>query len=55
MFGFILSLLTFIFSQVSSLAFGAIGMPLTILGLIYAMTIFYNRSVQVGAIIPTIV
>ncbi len=55
LFGFILSLFTFIVSQVSSLAFGAIGMPLTILGLIYAMTIFYNRSVQVGAIIPTII
>lgn len=55
LFGFILSLVTFIVSQVSSLAFGAIGMPLTILGLIYAMTVFYNRSVQIGAIIPTIV
>lgn len=55
LFGFILSLFTFIVSQVSSLAFGAIGMPLTILGLIYAMTIFYNRSVQIGAIIPTVV
>lgn len=53
-FGFILSLITFAVSQVSSIAIGAIGMPLTIIGLIYAMTVFYNRSVQMGAIIPTI-
>lgn len=45
---------TFVVSQISSIAFGAIGMPLAILGLIYAMTISYNRSVQVGAIIPSI-
>lgn len=53
-FGLILSLLTFIFSQVSSLALDDIGMPITILGLIYAMTVFYNRSVQAGAILPTL-
>lgn len=53
-FGFILSLICFIVSSVSTIAIGDIGMPLTILGLIYAMTIFYNRSVQVGAIVPTI-
>lgn len=29
-------------------------MPLTIIGLIYAMTVFYNRSVQIGALIPSI-
>lgn len=54
LFGFLLSSLTFIVSQVSTMAIGAIGMPLTIIGLIYAMTIFYNRSVQIGAIIPSI-
>lgn len=53
-FGFVLAVIEFIVSQVSMIAFGDIGMPITILGLIYAMTIFYNRSVQVGAIIPTI-
>lgn len=53
-FGFILALLSFIVSSVSTIAIGDIGMPLTILGLIYAMTLFYNRSVQVGALLPTI-
>lgn len=53
-FGLLLSGITFVVTQVSSIALGAIGMPLTILGLIYAMTVFYNRSVQVGAIVPTI-
>ncbi|XQP54989.1 MAG: hypothetical protein ACOQNV_02535 [Mycoplasmoidaceae bacterium] len=52
-FGFILSWITFVVSQISSIALGSIGMPLTILGLLYAMTIFYNKSVQIGAIIPT--
>ncbi|XQP55872.1 MAG: hypothetical protein ACOQNY_00535 [Mycoplasmoidaceae bacterium] len=54
-FGLFLAGITFVVTQVSSIALGAIGMPLTILGLIYAMTIFYNRSVQIGAIVPTVV
>lgn len=53
-FGFFLAAITFIVSHVSTLALDQMGMPLTILGLIYAMTIFYNKSVQIGAIIPTI-
>lgn len=53
-FGFILALITFAVSQISSIALGDIGMPLTIIGLIYAMTVFYNRSVQIGALVPSI-
>ncbi len=53
-FGFILSSLTFVVSQICKVAVGVVGMPLTILGLIFAMTVFYHRSVQIGAIIPTI-
>lgn len=55
-FGFILSCLSFVVTQLAAISINtAIGLPVTILGLIFAMSFFYNRSVSIGSIIPTII
>lgn len=54
-FGALLSLLTFVVSTLTSKALDVtIGLPATILCLIFSMSYFYSSSIQIGAIIPTI-
>lgn len=54
-FGAIISMVTFIVSQLTTQIFNInIGLPITIMGLIFALSFFYSSSMQIGAIIPTI-
>lgn len=54
-FGAIIAMVTFIVSQLTTQIFNInIGLPATIMGLIFALSFFYSSSVQIGAMIPII-
>lgn len=54
-FGVLLSSFAFLLSQLLTVTIDTnIGLPMVILGLVFAMSFFYSSAVQVGAIIPSI-